>query len=228
MPQKRMAARGQSAKLAKGPSLKKMVPTKAADARKSGAVKPKANSEKPRTTGDKTKDLAGKHLAKNAKNLGQPTAHVSKATPKTAIASKPVTAAKAQGPIEKAKAALKKATGAKEKSPVVEAPAEVKTTAKAKGKAAKAPKAEGKRSRKFSIDISPNEAASALAGKWSTLFKKADQIEAQPYNMRAVFEERTAITHKVLGWGYILANRNDRLEVLFKDGIKYLISNYKP
>jgi hypothetical protein len=46
--------------------------------------------------------------------------------------------------------------------------------------------------------------------------------------MRGSFEERTAIVHKVLGWGYILANRNDRLEVLFKDGIKYLISNYKP
>ena len=46
--------------------------------------------------------------------------------------------------------------------------------------------------------------------------------------MKAVFEEKTAILHKVLGWGYILSNRNDRLEVLFKDGIKYLISNYKP
>jgi hypothetical protein len=82
--------------------------------------------------------------------------------------------------------------------------------------------------RKLSIVASANEAASALAQKWSTLFKKSEQIEAKPYNMKAVFEEKTAIVHKVLGWGYILANRNDRLEVLFKDGIKYLISNYKP
>ena len=73
-----------------------------------------------------------------------------------------------------------------------------------------------------------DEAASALALKWGALFKKAEQIESKPYNMKSVFEEKTAIVHKVLGWGYILANRNDRLEVLFKDGIKYLISNYKP
>lgn len=84
------------------------------------------------------------------------------------------------------------------------------------------------KTRKISIDINPSEAASALSQKWNTLYKKAEQIDAKPYNMKAVFEEKTAIVHKVLGWGYILANRNDRLEVLFKDGIKYLISNYKP
>jgi hypothetical protein len=66
-----------------------------------------------------------------------------------------------------------------------------------------------------------------MAQKWTSLFKKAEAIESQPYNMRATYEEKTAIVHKILGWGYILANRNDRLEVLFKDGIKYLISNYK-
>jgi hypothetical protein len=66
-----------------------------------------------------------------------------------------------------------------------------------------------------------------LAQKWSALFKKSEAIESKPYNMKATYAEKTAIVHKVLGWGYILANRNDRLEVLFKDGIKYLISNYK-
>jgi hypothetical protein len=35
------------------------------------------------------------------------------------------------------------------------------------------------------------------------------------------------LMHKVLGWGFVLSNLNDRLEVLFKDGIKVLISNYK-
>lgn len=70
-------------------------------------------------------------------------------------------------------------------------------------------------------------ATGPLAQKWTALFKKSDAIEAKPYNMKAIYNEKTAIVHKVLGWGYILANRNDRLEVLFKDGIKYLISNYK-
>ena len=32
---------------------------------------------------------------------------------------------------------------------------------------------------------------------------------------------------KVLGWGFILKNDNDRLEVLFETGIRMLISNYK-
>lgn len=115
-----------------------------------------------------------------------------------------------------AKAALKRQNT--EKQPVASAD----TVAAARPAKAKA------KSRKFSIDINPSEAASALAQKWGTLYKKAEQIDAKPYNMKAVFEEKTAIVHKVLGWGYILANRNDRLEVLFKDGIKYLISNYKP
>lgn len=70
-------------------------------------------------------------------------------------------------------------------------------------------------------------ATGPLAQKWTALFKKSDAIESKPYNMKAIYNEKTAIVHKVLGWGYILANRNDRLEVLFKDGIKYLISNYK-
>ncbi|HMN66914.1 MAG TPA: hypothetical protein PKC28_00085 [Bdellovibrionales bacterium] len=142
--------------------------------------------------------------------------------------------------IEKAKAALKRQTAGAPKAKAVAAPPappRAKTTAKTKAveataapaepKVAAKPAKEPKRSRKISIEIAANEAASALQAKWSALYKKVDQIDAKPYNMKAVFEEKTAITHKVLGWGYILANRNDRLEVLFKDGIKYLISNYK-
>lgn len=70
-------------------------------------------------------------------------------------------------------------------------------------------------------------ATGPMAAKWLQFYKKAETIETKPYNMRQTFLEKTAIVHKVLGWGYIMANRNDRLEVLFKDGIKYLISNYK-
>lgn len=110
-----------------------------------------------------------------------------------------------------AKAALKRESSEKRPATVAPAPTPAKT-----------------KSRKISIDVNPTEAASALSQKWNSLYKKAEQIDAKPYNMKAIFEEKTAIVHKVLGWGYILANRNDRLEVLFKDGIKYLISNYKP
>jgi hypothetical protein len=33
--------------------------------------------------------------------------------------------------------------------------------------------------------------------------------------------------HKVLGWGFIISNINDRLDILFETGVKTLISNYK-
>lgn len=145
-----------------------------------------------------------------------------KASPVKAAA--PVAVPAVEPRIEQAKVALTKASASK---------ASAGKTPLKKEKAAPAPVTPMKvgakaRGRKISVEIGPNEAASALALKWSSLYKKAEQIEAKPYNMKAVFEEKTAIVHKLLGWGYILANRNDRLEVLFKDGIKYLISNYKP
>jgi hypothetical protein len=133
--------------------------------------------------------------------------------------------------IEKAKTALKKESKSIAVKESVKAKAKEKAVtdpSAAEQKSAGQKPVAAKRPRKISIEISAHEAASALAAKWATLNKKAEQIDVKPYNMKGVFEERTAITHKVLGWGYILANRNDRLEVLFKDGIKYLLSNYKP
>lgn len=220
MPQKRMAARGQSAKLAKGPSLSKTKDlAKKAKLNVTPAAKSKINAK-----------AALKSVAAKPTAAGKPAA--------VAKAAKGVKPAAPHAQIEKAKAALKTAfktpapvaASAPVPTPAPELASTAVTAVKATAKTVKEAKAkpEGKRGRKISIDINPNEAASALSGKWSTLFKKAEQIEAKPYNMKAVFEEKTAITHKVLGWGYILANRNDRLEVLFKDGIKYLISNYKP
>jgi hypothetical protein len=157
--------------------------------------------------------------AKTAKPVAIPVMKAPKG--KVVAAPQPPSPVKAKSTqlIEKAKAALKtEKTSVDAAAPAVVKPviaAPVKPLSKAK-------------QRKIMIEASANEAASALAAKWASLFKKADQIDAKPYNMKAIFEEKTAIVHKVLGWGYILANRNDRLEVLFKDGIKHLISNYKP
>jgi len=66
-----------------------------------------------------------------------------------------------------------------------------------------------------------------LVKKWQSLYKKLDTLDTAKYNMKNKFEEETAISHVKLGWGFILSNTNDRLEVLFEDGIKNLISNYK-
>jgi hypothetical protein len=79
------------------------------------------------------------------------------------------------------------------------------------------------------IKVESAEGATALIKKWTSLQKKSDSkgLKAQVYNMTKSYEAQTPIEHKVLGWGYILNNINNRLEVLFKDGVKYLISNYK-
>lgn len=63
--------------------------------------------------------------------------------------------------------------------------------------------------------------------KWADLFEKYKAVKPVIYNMREVFEANQPMQHKVLGWGWIMSNENDRLEVLFKDGKKILISNYK-
>jgi len=64
--------------------------------------------------------------------------------------------------------------------------------------------------------------------KWQELNKRHGKDKAEVYKMTATFEALKPIQHKVLGWGFVLTNENDRLEVLFENGIKMLISNYKP
>lgn len=66
-----------------------------------------------------------------------------------------------------------------------------------------------------------------LEAQWKTLFEKTKGVKAAAYKMSESYEAKTPIIHKVLGWGYVLTSQNNRLEVLFKDGIKMLIANYK-
>ena len=69
----------------------------------------------------------------------------------------------------------------------------------------------------------------ALAKKWTQLQIKSKnrKQKTKKYSMKEKFEAKTPIHHPVLGWGFILNNVNDRLEVLFESGVKHLISNYK-
>lgn len=62
--------------------------------------------------------------------------------------------------------------------------------------------------------------------KWNEFHEKHKADKAQSYDMKATFEAAKPLQHKVLGWGWILSNDNDRLEVLFRDGKRILISNY--
>ena len=157
----------------------------------------------------------------------KPAAKTTKAKPEPKVAAKPTVKAKVKA-IEKSKTALKKETSVKTDEVKVEAQPVVAAVSEKPAKAPKAPKVPKMSASAIAKAEKATDAANALSQKWGSLYKKAESIESKPYNMRAVFEEKTAIIHKVLGWGYILANKNDRLEVLFKDGIKYLISNYKP
>jgi hypothetical protein len=63
--------------------------------------------------------------------------------------------------------------------------------------------------------------------KWSELNKKYGRDKALTYKMTESYSSLIPLQHKVLGWGFILTNENDRLEVLFENGIRMLISNYK-
>ncbi len=63
--------------------------------------------------------------------------------------------------------------------------------------------------------------------KWVEMYNKFRDAQSSNYDMKATFKAATSIQHKVLGWGWIVSNENDRLEVLFKDGKRMLISNYK-
>jgi len=63
--------------------------------------------------------------------------------------------------------------------------------------------------------------------KWTELFKKYGKDKAATYKMSESYQSLIPLQHKVLGWGFVLTNENDRLEVLFENGIRMLISNYK-
>jgi hypothetical protein len=63
--------------------------------------------------------------------------------------------------------------------------------------------------------------------KWMELKEKFGGEKATSYNMSSSFDANTPIQHKTFGWGYVINNENNRLEVLFETGTKHLISNYK-
>lgn len=63
--------------------------------------------------------------------------------------------------------------------------------------------------------------------KWHELHEKYKAVKPAMYSISAQFEAKTPISHKIFGWGFILSNEYDRLEVLFEDGKRMLISNRK-
>jgi hypothetical protein len=83
--------------------------------------------------------------------------------------------------------------------------------------------------KKTRIPIPPGLTGEAqkLALKWRQLFEKTTEQDPTPYKMSGSYQAKTPIKHKVLGWGYVLSANNSRIEVLFQDGIKTLITDFK-
>lgn len=70
------------------------------------------------------------------------------------------------------------------------------------------------------------QASSDEEARWVDIYEKNKGEKPLDYDMKRQYEANKPLQHKILGWGWILSNENDRLEVLFKDGKKILISNY--
>lgn len=186
--------------------------------------------------------LSGSPDEKKKGQKGMSKAKPAKAA-KTAKAAKPAAKAKPEAKA-KAKAEPKTKTELKakpelkklESKPKPEAKAEEKKPTKAAKSAPVAEKeAPAPKPKKGAKQAEPTLNAAGIVDtaspenkkKWRELREKFSKEKAPAYNMASQFEPDQPLEHKVLGWGYILTNNNDRLEVLFETGVKILISNYR-
>lgn len=151
------------------------------------------------------------------------------AKPSKEVEKKPKAAAKA-----KVKAEPKESKKAKSEDVDLDDAEEaaVEGSVEAAEKPAKAEKKKKTPAPKKEKPLSKRAAAAALEitqerQKWFDLNEKHAGTKAPVYSMSGEFTSNSPLQHKVLGWGYVLTNNNDRLEVLFETGTKILISNYK-
>lgn len=174
-------------------------------------------------------------MAKKAAKKEAPAAKAKKAVKPVAKAKAP---AKATKPVKAAKPAAKEVKATKAPKAAPKAPE--KKAAPPPPAPAKAPKAEKKvkveavpaevvveapkKEKKVKIDKS---GMSEDQVKWHELHEKYKAMKAPAYSISGQFEAKTPLQHKIFGWGFILSNEYDRLEVLFEDGKRMLISNRK-
>ena len=84
-----------------------------------------------------------------------------------------------------------------------------------------------KKKRLTKAEREANEEMERLKEKWNELHDLSEGQASKKYKLSEGYEPNTALQHPKLGWGYVLTSQNNRIEVLFEDGIKVLISNYK-
>ena len=188
-------------------------------AKKTAAKKPVASAKKTVAAAKKpavAKKVAAKPVEKGKKE----------APPKKAATPAPKMAAKVA--VELKKEAKKEATKEILAEPKAKKPAKVEEViaeviASPEPKPIKVPKLKKSEQAKINAD---KAALNEEERRWNEFHEKHKSDKAQSYDMKATFEAAKPLQHKVLGWGWILSNDNDRLEVLFRDGKRILISNY--
>lgn len=84
-----------------------------------------------------------------------------------------------------------------------------------------------KKKRLTKAEREAQEEVERLKEKWNELHDLSEGQASKKYKLSEEYEPNTALQHPKLGWGYVLTSQNNRIEVLFEDGIKVLISNYK-
>jgi hypothetical protein len=128
------------------------------------------------------------------------------------------------------KAVDKKAAPVPEKQSIVPKAAAAESVVVAEAKPAKPAKpakmtAAEKKAAKISRDLTM--ALTEDNKKWLEYQDRYGNERPQKYTMTGQFEAQRPIEHPKFGWGFVISNIEDRLEVLFDSGVRFLISNRK-
>ncbi|AHI05159.1 hypothetical protein BDW_03255 [Bdellovibrio bacteriovorus W] len=202
--------------------------TKTATAKKATTAKPTAKKATPKPVAKvAAKKVVKKAEAKPAKKsvakkaapkpASKAPAKVAKAPAKAAVAPAKKVAAKPAPPAKPAKAAVK---------PVkeVKVAKEVEPVKKSSHLSLVTEEAAPKKEKKIKFD---RTGMTEDQIKWHEMHEKYKGVKAPNYSISGQFEAKSPIQHKIFGWGFILSNEYDRLEVIFEDGKRMLISNRK-
>ena len=195
---------------------------KTAPKKKSTVAKAKTNPAK--TAKPAKKPAKPTKLAKSAAKVIKAIVKVLKPTPVKVAKEKPVKQIKPVKPALMTKKGKKQVEEEVEK-PEVKKPQTIVSLMEAEPVSDEAAKVE-KISKVKPVKVDRGNLNDEKA-KWTELYKKYGKDKAVTYKMTERFPPLAPLQHKVLGWGFILTNENDRLEVLFENGIRMLISNYK-
>lgn len=178
------------------------------------AISGKSKSNKPELS---SKGIVAKNTS-NAKAKTVPTKESSQLKDKAPVA-KAKTNEKILKSGEKVSTPATKPISTKEKSS--DGP---KMMSKSSGPTVKSLEKSNEEPAKIKID---RQAMSEDEVRWAEFYNKHRSETPPEYNIREQYESKRPIMHKTFGWGFILSNEYDRLEVLFKDGKRMLISNRK-